>query len=500
MCARPNILLLFTDMQRFDTIGALNNPLIQTPNLDRLAREGTAFTSAYSPCPVCVPARWCMHYGKYTRKSGLYTNGPMPADDGKSLPAVLGQVGYTTASVGKCHFLPDRQELRGFQSRLVQEECCSDPSRDDYCKFLVEHGLSCDEPQGTRSEMYYLPQVSPYSEEFHPSAWVGSKSLEFISKQQHESNPWFLFSSFIHPHPPCAVPKPWHKLYRAQLMPHAKVPANSEDLQCWINRQQNRGKHRDQGIDRNLQRTFKAYYYAAISFVDFQIGRILKTLEDSGQLENTLIVFTSDHGEFLGDYNCYGKRSMHDASCRVPMLIRYPQAFPAGEICRQPVSLVDLFPTLAAAAGADSTKLDLDGEELNGLCRGKSGREYVFSQFADAQRGIYMIVNEAWKYIYSAGDRREFLFDRIHDPEETCDKAGTPLLRDIQSQLKRTLLEYLKQENASEAYIETAQGLDWREYPLLDQSHLKNPDAGLGVQDHDALRFEHPGYTPGGRA
>jgi arylsulfatase A-like enzyme len=498
MKAKPNILLLFTDMQRFDTVGALNNPKIQTPNLDRLVKEGISFASAYSPCPVCVPARWCMHYGQYTRKSGLYVNGNMPQDNGKSLPAVLGEAGYTTSAIGKCHFTPDKLAMRGFQSRQVQEEGCSDPSTDDYCKFLVENGLSSDEPHGTRGEMYYIPQVSQYSEEFHPSAWVGSKSVEFINNQQKGNAPWFLFSSFIHPHPPCAPPKPWHKLYRTQLMQYANVPDNSEDLYCWINRHQNRYKYRDQGIDKNLLRTLKAYYYASISFVDYQLGRILNALEAAGQLDNTLIVFTSDHGELLGDYNCFGKRSMHDGSSRIPMVVRYTKSFTPGEVCQRPVSLVDLFPTFVVEAGGDISKLDLDGENLTEVVNGKSKREYVYSQFEEGQKGIYMIVGEKWKYIYSTGDRREFLFDRINDPKETVNKAGTPLLENIQKELKNALLEYLKRENAEDAYVETVHGLDWKEYPELDMSYLENPEAGLIIQDHDSLLFDHDGYIPGG--
>jgi arylsulfatase A-like enzyme len=351
MASQPNILVFFTDMQRFDTIAALGNPVIKTPNLDRLVREGTAFTSAYSPSPVCIPARWCMHYGQYARKSGLYVNGCMPQDNGASLPAILRGAGYRTASIGKCHFTPDKQAMRGYETRLIQEEGCSDPDEDDYCRWLKDHGFDYDEPHGTRGEMYYTPQVSLHAEEDHPTTWIGARSRDFIRDHSGGEQPWFLFSSFIHPHLPAAPPKPWHKLYRSPMMPLPSVPPNSEMLTTWINRHQNRYKYRDQGIDWNLVRNIKAYYYATISYVDFQIGRILATLEESGQLENTLIVFASDHGELLGDYNCFGKRSMHDASSRVPMVVRGP-GFAAGTRCETPVSLVDLLPTAAAAGGA----------------------------------------------------------------------------------------------------------------------------------------------------
>ncbi len=492
METRPNILLLFTDMQRFDTIHALGNPVIKTPNLDRLVREGTSFTSAYSPSPVCVPARWCMHYGQYTRKSGLYKNGRMPDDNGRSLPALLSSSGYKTKAIGKCHFTPERNALRGFDSRLTQEEGYSDPDVDDYCKWLNDNGYDFDEPHGTRGEMYYIPQISLHSEKDHPTQWIGDNSAEFIRDNSGKGEPWFLFSSFIHPHPPCAPPKPWHKLYRAPLMPLPKVADNPENLYTWINRHQNRYKYRDNGIDNNLMRNLKAYYYATISFVDFQIGRILDALEKTGELDNTLIIFTSDHGEFLGDNDCFGKRSMHDPASRVPMIVRGP-GFKPGETCESPVNLVDIMPTAAAACGLKAT--DSDGVDLATVAAGSSDRKYVFSQFENAENGIYMIVSREWKYFYSAGDRREYFFDRVNDPDETRNKAGLPMLNEVKNTLKQALLEYLKQENATEAFVETEQGLDWREYPHLDMSYLEDPDNGLLIQDHDAYVLDRPGYT-----
>lgn len=492
--SKPNVLLLLTDMQRFDTIHALGNPVIKTPNLDRLVREGTSFTSAYSPCPVCVPARWCLHHGQYTSKSGLFTNGVMPQDNGNSLPAMLKQMDYKTMGVGKCHFTPDKLELRGFDARLVQEECCSEPDSDDYCRWLKEQGEDFDEPHGTRGEMYYIPQISLHSEETHPTNWIGNNSIDFIKEKASDDEPWFLFSSYIHPHPPCAPPKPWHKLYRAPLMPLPKVFEDCEASYTWINRHQNRYKYRDHGVDKNLMRNLKAYYYATISFVDYQVGRIFKALEESGQLDNTLIIFSSDHGEFLGDNNCFGKRSMQDPSSRIPMLVRGP-GFKAGEICETPVSLVDVMPTAAAVAEISTDGMALDGINLADIASGKCDRKYVFSQFGDKGQGIYMIVSREWKYFYSAGDHKEFLYDRINDPEESRNKAGLPMLNSIKSELKQALLEYLRKEDQTDAYVEQDGILDWREYPIHDMSYLDDPDAGLLIQDHDAYVLERHGYT-----
>jgi arylsulfatase A-like enzyme len=239
----------------------------------------------------------------------------------------------------------------------------------------------------------------------------------------------------------------------------------------------------------------KAYYYATISFIDYQIGRILSALDDNDELENTLIIFTSDHGEYLGDYNCFGKRSMHDASSRVPLIIRYPESFPTETVCEQAVSLVDILPTIAAAAEADTAGIDLDGTDLAMVASGKCEREIVFSQFGKEDTGIYMAVSRKWKYFYSVGDGREFLFDRINDPRETRNKANLPNLHKVKEHFKQRLLEYLKKEGAESAFTETETGLDWKEYPRYDYSVLDDPDSGLILQDHDAFVLDRTEYT-----
>jgi len=495
MSGKPNILLIFTDMQRADTIHALGNSVIKTPNLDRLVAEGASFVNCHSPSPVCVPARCCMHYGRYPQGTGVFDNDAMPPDNGKSIPSLLARESYRTASVGKRHFTPDKDAKRGFGSVLSQEECCSDPESDDYCRWLRDNGYNFDEPQGTRGEMYYVPQVSLHDVKSHPSQWVGDRSVEFIKDASTKAEPWMLFSSFIHPHPPFAPPKPWHKLYRAPLMPAPFVPEASDATTTWVNRHQNRYKYRDLGIDLNLLRCIKAYYYACVSFVDFQVGRMLKALEECGSLENTMVVFSSDHGEYLGDFNCFGKRGMHDASSRVPLLVRHPANFKPGTLCRAPASLVDLMPTFAAAAACDCQDVRMDGLDLARLASGGLKRELVFSQFQKGQRAIYMAVSEDWKYVYSAGDAREFLFDRKADPFDSRSKAGVPALRNVKESIKLKLLEYLKAAGAQEAFIETGKGLDWRPYPPLDESFLSEPDAGLGNQDHDAFVLDEPGYS-----
>jgi len=498
MKKRPNLLLLFTDMQRADTIGALGNPIIKTPALDRLAREGTAFTSAYTPSPVCVSARCSLHYGLMPGRTGCSENTPMMADNGRSYPALLTSAGYRTHAIGKCHFTPDAYALRGFQTRETQEEGVS---RSDYQTFLLERGFDAYEPMGPRGEMYYLPQPSHLPQSVHPTQWVGDRACRFIEEASGEK-PWCLFTSFIHPHPPFTPPRPWHKLYRGPLMPMPRRAPDQGALLTSINRIQNRYKYRDQGIDLNLLRCIKAYYYACISFVDYQVGRILGALEARGALDETLVVFASDHGEFLGDFDCFGKRSMHDPSARIPLLARSPARFPAGARCETPASLVDILPTFLAAAevpapASNDGRPAIDGVDLADLASGARDRAGVGSQWSSGPNGQYLWVTRRWKYFYSAADRKEFLFDRVADPLELRNMAGLSLVSKEKIALRGALLNSLKKDGVVDAYTEENGQLSWKRHPAVDdglqswevgelfrQTELSDdPDAFLLFQD-----------------
>jgi arylsulfatase A-like enzyme len=424
---RPlNILHLFSDQQRFDTIAALGNPLIKTPNLDRLVREGLAFTRAYSPSPECVPARSCMITGHYPGRTGCYCNAyDMPANaEQPSFMERLTQAGYRAHGIGKCHFTPDAYAGRGFSTREHQEEIPKRREDDDYARGLVEHGYDwLLEPHGIRGEMYYIPQPSVLPPHEHPTHWIGDRAVDFIQNADSDE-PWYLYGSFIHPHPPFAPPVPWHKLYRAPDMPLPRLPEDKDDLTFFINRHQNRYKYRDNGgLDLNLVRCQRAYYYACISFIDQQVGRILNALEEAGQLDHTLILYSADHGEYLGDYGCFGKRGMHDVSARVPLLVRWPDGFQAGQRCESPASLVDLAPTFTQAAGLNVEDGQYDGVSLRDLADGTAGRERVYSQYHCGGDGLYMAVERDWKFIYSAPDQKEYLFDLRADPLETVNLA-----------------------------------------------------------------------------
>ena len=178
MAKQPNIIFLMTDQQRFDTIGALGNPIIQTPGLNRIVREGTSFTSAYCPSPVCVASRCSFLLGQSVHETGCTGNSPMPQDR-VSVMELLNGAGYETHGIGKMHFTPQGRKMWGFETRDFSEE---GPGPDDYTAFLGENGYDhIVAPHGERSEYYYIPQPSQLPARLHHTQWVGDKTLEFLS-------------------------------------------------------------------------------------------------------------------------------------------------------------------------------------------------------------------------------------------------------------------------------------------------------------------------------
>ncbi|MEM7680804.1 MAG: sulfatase-like hydrolase/transferase [Planctomycetota bacterium] len=489
--AKPNIVLVMTDQQRFDTIAALGNRHIRTPALDGLCRQGATFTSAYTASPVCVPSRIAMLTGQPPHVTGCVDNeGPKQPVGRPSVMERLGDHGYACHGVGKMHFDGDGPpRLWGFDSRDVSEE---DPGpHDDYAAYLKQHGYGhVVEPHGVRSEMYYVPQPSQVPAELHHTRWVADRSLDFLAKRDR-SKPFFLFSSFIKPHPPFESPAPWNQLYRCPAMPEPVVPDDAEDYWTYWNRCQNRYKYCDAGRDRLLERTRKAAYYAAISFVDEAVGRILDGLGPDA--ENTLVVFTSDHGELMGDYGCVGKRSMLDASARVPLIARWPGRFVEGARVETAVSLLSLFPTFLAAAGDVDPCVSPWGCDLTEVVRGRRPGP-VFSQYQRGRYALYMATDGRAKWVRSAPDDRVWRLDcgqtdgmdRVAEPDSPVAEAAESLGQALRTQF------------VSDGYGHAVENGRWVAYEPATEP--EPGDHGLLLQDSpqlsDALQTLGPGYKP----
>ncbi len=478
--SRPNILFIITDQLRADCIGALGNTKIKTPNIDRLVREGTSFESCYTPSPVCAPARHSLTSGVPPHVTGCVDNAH---DLGrfKSVMECLVEKDYQTHGVGKMHFTPDLGDW-GFTSRDVSEELQGDAKRDDYRDFLKENGYGhVLDPHGLRSEFYYLPQPSQLPEKLHNSHWVADRSIDFL-KNRDASKPFFLWTSFIKPHPPFESPNPWGRLYRMHEMDQPLLPDNGQAHGTFWNKVQNRYKYmEDVAGNRNLSRSIKAAYYGTISFVDYNIGRILDSL--GSEIDNTLIVFTSDHGEMLGDFGFYGKRSMLNASVRVPMIARYPGVFPENRRCGNPTTLLDLFPTFMSLAGSHERPQGCEGVSLVEAMDDDSRDRIVFSHFSRDKLGLYMAASKDWKYVYSAPDDKEWLFDLRNDPEELINKADDPSFLKELEQLKNACIQRFR----SDGYLNPLDNYNWKRFAPTEVP-APDTDVGLLFQDPQELK------------
>ena len=433
MSKKPNVLFFFTDQQRRDTIHALGNERIVTPALDQLSREAVVFDSCYTPAPVCVPARFSMYAGQYPAHTGCCNNNENNAYTGEGYYARFTADGYNSCSIGKMHHT-DMYGMMGFSKRVTQEEMAD--LRDDYTQFLLHSPYkNVFDYNGMRSEMYYIPQISQLPAQVHPTQYVGDKSVEFISNCRSDE-PFFLISSFIHPHPPFAPPAPWNKMYRT-VSDEPYMPEDPAEFESFMS---DRFTLEKIGISRQDLSLLRNYYYSCVSFVDYQIGRVIQALKDKGLYDNTIIVFATDHGEMLGDFGTMGKRSMLDWAAHIPFMMRIPGVEPQhrSDVC----SLVDVAPTLLSQAGIAYDKAEFDGIDLF------SGEEHqlVYSQYGTGEKGTYMVASNHDKLVYSGPYDRYFYFDT--QPEDTNKyREGDPRIEELKAKLKAYMASDLS-ENA----------------------------------------------------
>jgi len=442
--ARPDILFIMTDQQRFDTIAALGNSHIYTPNLDRLVRRGITFSNAYATCPVCVAARYTIRTGCEPPTTRVFSNAKpnpvagqpaeMEARCGPYLARVMSRLGYRTFGIGKFHTYPWDEDV-GYEKLWRSEETYHPPARegDDYGSWLAREHPEFDfleQPMGERSEMYYLPQRSPLPAELGAEWWLTDRAIEEITKS--DSRPFFGFVSFVGPHPPLAPPIPFNRMYNPDRMPELVLGKIEEDhldeeipymrYAIWAD-----------AINPALAKIVKARYYAEITYLDHCLGRIVDAIEARQNSENVLICFFSDHGDLLGDHHGWQKQNFFTAACRVPFLLSWPTTLPAGTIRNELISLADLFGVATHAGGTCDVRQGMDIlKMLRGEC---AQREYLVGmvETPGSQDFKVMVVTDEWKYIFMANGRREQLFNLKRDPNElsSCVNSSSRIRNDL---------------------------------------------------------------------
>lgn len=431
---KPNVVLLFTDEQRYDTIAALGAPHMITPTMDRLVREGCAFTNACTPNPVCVAARYNMLTGLYARETGIHGNNfaTLPAHMPR-LPKLLADAGYHCEVVGKMHFQPARTH-HGFHRMQLQEELTRDIGDDEYLQYLLRVGYGhIRNPHGIRDPLYHHPQRSQLPEEHHPCTWVGDRAADAV--RRNVNRPFFLWASWIHPHPPVAVPENMADLYRGRKQP-VPTPRDPHAAPALV-----AARHDDDVCsDAELMR-FRELYYTCVTLVDKNIAKVLAALEDTGQLDNTLIILTSDHGDMLGDNGAFDKSLPHEASRRIPLVLRYPKWFTPGSRRADHADLMDVMPTILDACGVPMpTGWDYVGESLR--VPAEASRRDRSVHYMEHNKGWHRRISlrgQRFKYNFYCAGGFEELFDLQADPAEINN-----LLRDKLTGAARAAYDELK--------------------------------------------------------
>ena len=439
MSKKTNILLITTDQQRFDTINASGYPHMITPHLDRLVHEGCNCINAYSPNPVCLPARHNILTGLSAR---WHTFDDNYFDDSHQIPydlptfaQVLSDQGYDTIAIGKMHFQPYRRH-NGFHRLLLMDEIPRFREDDDYALYLKENGYDyLQSLHGVRHLLYMQPQQSLVEEKDHGSSWVANETIRYLDTKS-KNKPFMIWAGFIAPHPPFDVPSFYADLYKEKEIPSPYVSQTPISTLAEENK-----NIADYPNTKTLMRA-RELYYSAISFVDTNVGRILAKLEEIDELDNTFVVFTSDHGEMLGDMGTYQKFLPYDTSSKIPMIIRYPKRIKAGSILDSFVDLNDLFPTFLDVANIPySGKIELLGSSI---FNSKKDRTYQYIEHQRHARRWISLRNKQYKYNYYYGGGKEELFDMIDDPHETINLLYNQKeeFDSIRCELRQKLIEY----------------------------------------------------------
>jgi choline-sulfatase len=427
---RPNILFILTDQHRHDFAGFAGHETVQTPNLDRLAAAGMVFSNAYCQNPLCVPSRSSLLTGKYSRNIGIYENQDILDPDAITFPSLLSQNGYRTCLIGKAHFNGD--QYHGYQQRpygdIFGQAHQPDPRRDS-----SESGLGgMIKNSGPSGIPLPLTQTEICTAE--TAKWLQEHTALYPEQ------PFMLSVNFDKPHFPMRAPEKYLSRYRGRIKPK-KIADEQFDRQVPFVK---RAAEVFGGFDAETEIRAIEGYCACIEWVDDAIGRILNVLKYLELQENTIVIYSSDHGELAGQYGAWNKTLFFDACNKVPLIISCPGKFSAGR-SDELVGLIDICPTLCDIAGIDIPR-ECDGESVLPILlgNGQMTREAIFSESAFLGAPQYagcMIRQGRWKYNYYL-DGAEELYDMAEDPLELNNLAADINHADLKKALKQRLIDF----------------------------------------------------------
>ena len=463
MFKRPNIVLIYTDQQRFDSIKANGNEFAITPNLDHLIKEGVNFDNYYVNNPVCMPSRMCMLTGKYPSQLHIGDNGiPLPENE-KTIANYLKQYDYNCSQIGKLHFLPHTNRVHtdshphyGFDSLIISDEPgCYD---DAYIKWVesqdasqvqkVRVGLPSEAKQyghpvySTKPRSPHQPYVFEGKNNLTHSCFVKEEVCQYISNHKNNKQPFFVIAGFYAPHAPINPPKKYLDMYDISKMP---LPSRSKADNQLMEKLLGKGwfDKLDNIEDKKWQQIY-ASYLALTTHVDDCIGDILKEVKDIE--EETLIIFTSDHGEYLGDHGRVHKGMPgHDCIINVPLIMKYKGKIEPAKHIHELCEAVDIVPTILDYAGIQIPEY-LKGISLKPIIEGSSQKtkEAIIVEYINKSNFNETTVRtKQYKYYYSSRDQ-EILYDLIKDPKELNDVSKDMMYRDALFLMRKEMIKKIQ--------------------------------------------------------
>ena len=430
-----NVLLIMSDEHSREIAGCYGNPFVRTPNLDALAARGVVFENAYCNSPICVPSRASLATGEYVHRTG-YWDSAAPYDGRvPSWHHRLRDAGYDVVSIGKLHFR-SADDDHGF-SEVFHPVYVVDGIGDVHGLLRTEKRVR-EVARGLAAEAGRGP--SPYT---RFDSRVADATVRWLRERgrRKDRSQWALFSSMVSPHYPLIAPQEFYDLYGRLDLPRPRLYRKADRPDHPVIAHYRETWNYDDFFDvERLDVGLKAYY-GLCSFLDFQIGRILAALDESGFNDDTLVIYTSDHGESLGNRGLWGKSVMYEESSGVPLLISGP-GIASGQRCPTPASLVDIYPTVVAAVCGtlNARERTLPGDNLIALAREQPADRVMFSELHDdgSLTGEFMVRQGEWKLVHYV-DYRPQLFDLSADPFEEKDLAGRPETHDVQDRLYEEL-------------------------------------------------------------
>ncbi|OLF14313.1 hypothetical protein BLA60_04040 [Actinophytocola xinjiangensis] len=450
-----NVLVIQADQFRADCLGVAGNRDVRTPHLDRLAADGVRYRDAYAPFPVCTPSRYSLLSGLHVRQHGGWTNHCTLAPGVETFPRALRGVGYRTAAVGKMHFTPTYLDV-GYDHLALAEQHGPGRYDDDYHRELAAAGLApvtdlVDQEHEFRAsapQSYwdsYGAGRSNLPPQWHSTTWIGERARRELANWT-DDGPNLLHVSFIKPHHPFDPPDGWDDAYDPDAL--TPLPGWTDTIPT-----ADRGHRREyfdyEPLDLPRLRRVMAHYYATITHLDHEVGRLLDLLAERGLYDDTLIVFTADHGEYLGFHHLLLKDGpMYDPIVKVPLLVKFPGRHRAGETSTALVSLIDIAPTVLSTCGLRQAA-PLPGNDLTDPA---PGHDCVFAE--DRRHGVAgMARTGEYKLLWSdvAG---EALFDLTADPHELTNVVDDPVHGEALRRLRETVARWALFDATPPTYLD----------------------------------------------